>query len=116
MFGTPPPAYLEIFLPEHKDTVSHRFKRGVRAAGLDDDYKFNTLRHTFASWAVIAGVDLYRVSKWMGHKSISTTEIYAHLAPEYGTVMTVPKMVKTIFGGIVAERLGGGNHRLRLVK
>ena len=42
-----------------------------------------TFRHTCASWLVHAGVDLMRVKEWMGHKTIQTTMIYAHLAPKH---------------------------------
>lgn len=39
------------------------------------------MRHTAASWAVMAGVDLYRVQALLGHESFRTTARYAHLAP-----------------------------------
>ncbi len=41
----------------------------------------HVLRHTFASLLVISGVSLYKVSRWLGHSSINTTQMYAHLAP-----------------------------------
>jgi hypothetical protein len=44
--------------------------------------RFHDLRHTFATRMVQAGVDLYKVSKLMGHKDISTTQRYAHHYPE----------------------------------
>jgi len=37
------------------------------------------LRHTFASQLAIAGVSLYKISKWLGHSDFKTTQVYAHL-------------------------------------
>jgi integrase len=42
---------------------------------------WHLFRHTFASRLVQAGVPLAKVSAWLGHASINTTMIYAHLAP-----------------------------------
>ncbi|MBR4608199.1 MAG: site-specific integrase [Lachnospiraceae bacterium] len=49
-----------------------------------DKVVFHTLRHTYASWLVQAGVPLYTVQRLMGHKSIIMTQRYAHLAPDQG--------------------------------
>lgn len=62
--------------------ISHKVKRYLRKAGLDEAYHFHTFRHTFASWLRIDGVGLDRIQEWLGHSSITTTEIYAHLSPE----------------------------------
>ena len=43
------------------------------------DVRIHDLRHTFASLAIKQGVDLYTVSKLLGHKNIATTTRYAHL-------------------------------------
>jgi site-specific recombinase XerD len=54
--------------------------------GIDDVTQkvvFHTLRHTYASWLVMGGVDLYTIQKLMGHKSHQMTQRYAHLAPEH---------------------------------
>jgi len=39
-------------------------------------------RHTFASWLVQEGVDIFLVSQWLGHKDVRTTMRYAHLRPD----------------------------------
>jgi integrase len=39
------------------------------------------LRHTFASLLAQKGVSLYKISAWLRHENISTTEVYAHLCP-----------------------------------
>ena len=46
------------------------------------NFHFHDLRHTFATRLVQNGVDLYRVQKLLGHKSIAMTQRYAHHYPE----------------------------------
>lgn len=51
--------------------------------GLQDDkgFRIYCTRHTCATRLVAAGVDIYRVMKWLGHSSVKMTERYAHLDP-----------------------------------
>jgi site-specific recombinase XerD len=63
----------------NEDFVSKQFKISVRAAKLNDDIHFHTLRHSFASILVQRGVSLYVVKELLGHEDIKTTQVYSHL-------------------------------------
>lgn len=61
--------------------LSHSFKRYVRLARLDDRFRFHDTRHTCGSWLAMKGVSLRVIQQILGHKTITTTEIYSHLSP-----------------------------------
>lgn len=58
------------------------FKPAATRAGLDG-FRFHDLRHTVGSRLVMAGVDLITVKELLGHRTLATTERYAHLADEH---------------------------------
>ncbi len=62
--------------------VKRSFNTACRRAGIKD-FHFHDLRHTFASHLVMAGVDITTVSKLLGHKSLTMTLRYSHLAPSH---------------------------------
>lgn len=57
------------------------FDKAVEKAEIKD-FTFHCLRHTAATWMIQSGVDIYTVSKILGHKDIKTTMRYAHHYPE----------------------------------
>lgn len=67
------------FTPYTGDWISRSFKRACSEAGINECVHFHTLRHSTASNMVNNGADLYRVQRILGHSSIQTTQIYAHL-------------------------------------
>ena len=76
-----------LFLSERKERISRRtvqyiVDKELRAAGLDTSkYSVHKLRHTAATLMYQYGkVDIRALQEVLGHESISTTEIYTHVA------------------------------------
>jgi integrase len=64
---------------EHASFYRWHFVPATVACGLSP-LRFHDLRHTFASLCAEAGVPIHKVSRWMGHANVATTDmIYTHL-------------------------------------
>lgn len=63
----------------------HQWNRVREALGKtkDPDWVTHMLRHTCCSRLVQAGVNLFLVQQWMGHKNLSITQRYAHHSPAH---------------------------------
>lgn len=72
----------KIFNLPDRTSLNKIIKKWCVDASIDKSISFHTSRHTFATLALTQGVDLYTVSKLLGHKRITVTEIYAKIVDE----------------------------------
>lgn len=68
-------------------SVTKAFRSAVDRAGLDPELVTpHVLRHTFATWAVQAGVPLHKVAAALGHTDTKMVEkVYGHHSPDFMT-------------------------------
>lgn len=61
-------------------SVGRMLEKYLRQTGLDLRTSPHTLRHSFATHLVDRGADIRSVQELLGHKSLSTTQIYTHVS------------------------------------
>jgi integrase len=74
-----------VFRYDHKpiDNFNTKaFKKAAKAAGVGG-LRWHDLRHTFAAWAVQAGVTLQELMQLGSWRSYQSVLVYAHLAPDH---------------------------------
>ena len=82
-----------------RQRVEKSFDNLLTIAGIED-FRFHDLRHTFASWYMMNGGDLYELAKILGHSNLKMTERYAKLAKQHiaRTGSTAREMWKMLRG------------------
>jgi integrase len=60
-------------------TYDFHLRAIIKKARIDKNVTSHTARHTFATMALTKGVDIYTVSKILGHSDIKVTQVYAKI-------------------------------------
>jgi len=61
------------------DSVQRAFRLAVQEAGIHKHVTVHTLRHSWATHLLEAGVSVRLIQQWLGHASLTTTSHYTHL-------------------------------------
>ncbi len=85
----------------HQVNINCSWRRIRHRSGLDD-VRLHDLRHTFASRALALGESLPMIGELLGHRKVSTTARYAHLARESIRASTA-KVADSIGADILTE-------------
>ena len=65
--------------PPDTSTIGRIYDKAKEKAGVERGKGIHTLRHTFATHLLDAGVDIRTIQELMGHKSLTTTMVYLHI-------------------------------------
>ena len=62
--------------------INRPVKKWIETSGITKHITFHCFRHTYATLQLTNGTDIYTVSKMLGHRKVTTTQIYAKIVDE----------------------------------
>jgi integrase/recombinase XerD len=69
-------------IPMSKETVQGALRRVLKQLKFKKRVSVHTLRHSYATHLLEAGVNLRRIQQYLGHSSLNSTMIYLHLTTQ----------------------------------
>jgi integrase len=83
--------------PLDGEWISKLFRDYRRMAGLSEQIRFHSLRHTCASWLAESGAELKIIQEILRHSNVNQTLRYVHLIPDAIAEKTVKAMMRISF-------------------
>lgn len=76
--------------PVDRGCLYAAFRRALRHSGILKPAHVHTLRHSYATHLLEAGINLRIIQEILGHRSARTTQLYTHLTQEIREALTEP--------------------------
>jgi len=73
---------LTVTGPMDESGVQRAFRASLRQSGIAKPASVHTLRHSYATHLLDAGINLRQIQSYLGHNSLSTTALYTHLTQQ----------------------------------
>jgi len=85
-------------IPIPKPSLSRAFNKALGKSNINKDASIRTLRHSYATHLLEAGVNLRLIQEYLGHTSPKTTAIYTHLTA--GTIEAASRRINELMNDL----------------